>query len=85
MLCVHVFCASARVCVCVYEFVCEHVRERKTERLSPGPCRVMTQGGSGRTPCRFDQLPPAASASGLVLLAGFEGNLQHAIAQAVAI
>lgn len=44
---------------------------------------MMSQGGL--SPCRSNKLERATSLSSFVLLAGLEGNLQHAVAQAVAV
>lgn len=81
-VCVVCVCACVHVsaCLCLwfrfYEFM--------WERLSPGPCRVMAQGAAlpaGRRSWRQQPL----SLSGLVLLTGLEGNLQHAVTQAIAV
>lgn len=45
----------------------------------------MAQGDQVALPAKSKELVPAASLLGFVLLAGLEGNLQHAVAQAVAV
>lgn len=59
--------------------LCECQRETQSRPMSDGT------GRSGCSPCKLKELVPAASLSGLVLLAGLEGNLQHTVTQAVAI
>lgn len=45
----------------------------------------MAQGDQVALPAKSKELVPAASLLSFVLLAGLEGNLQHAVAQAVAV
>lgn len=54
-------------------------RETQSRPMSDGTER------SGRSPCKSKEPVPAPFLSGLMLLAGLEGNLQHTVTQAVAI
>lgn len=63
--------------------LCENV----SERLSPGPNLVKTQGAQSALPegCRSSGPALPLLRSSLVLLAGLEGHLQHPVSQAVPI
>lgn len=61
--------------------LCVNVSERDSVQAHVEWCHRELRG----LPAGRRSLVPAASLSGLVLLAGLEGNLQHAVAKAVAI